>query len=325
MVRLLIQRWYEPPPAGSLHLSTLVQQTLALIAERGGIRATAGWRLLCRDGPFVRVDQGCYASVLRCMAASDLITQMNDGTLLLGLAGERVVNHYSFFAVFCTPEEYRLVADGKELGSLPVTHPVYPGAFIIFAGRRWEVTEVDEPRKVICLIAAAAGKAPLFSGDGGEIHDRVRQEMLAVYRSGEVPAYLDERGAELLGEGRAAFREAGLASTSLIPSGRDVLVFPWRGDRVMGTLALQLVDQGFTVSQDGVALLVLGTGRDDVMAALRRMRAASPDPVALARRAANKVQHKYDEFLSEELLAMDFAARRLDVRGALASLEEIVA
>jgi ATP-dependent Lhr-like helicase len=35
------------------------------------------------------------------------------------LLGEKIVNHYSFYTVFQTPEEYRLVTDsGQSLGTL---------------------------------------------------------------------------------------------------------------------------------------------------------------------------------------------------------------
>jgi ATP-dependent Lhr-like helicase len=55
--------------------------------------------------------------VLRAMGQSDpaLIEQASDGMLLLGSMGETLTSHYSFYAVFQTSEEYRLVADGRRL------------------------------------------------------------------------------------------------------------------------------------------------------------------------------------------------------------------
>jgi hypothetical protein len=48
------------------------------------------------------------------MGQSDpaLIEQASDGLLLLGSMGETLTSHYSFYAVFQTSEEYRLIADG---------------------------------------------------------------------------------------------------------------------------------------------------------------------------------------------------------------------
>jgi ATP-dependent Lhr-like helicase len=39
MVRLLLEQWVEPPRKGALHASTLVQQALSVIAQKGGATA----------------------------------------------------------------------------------------------------------------------------------------------------------------------------------------------------------------------------------------------------------------------------------------------
>jgi ATP-dependent Lhr-like helicase len=66
--------------------------------------------------------------------------------LLLGSMGETLTSHYSFYAVFQTSEEYRLVADGQQTGTLPVDNMIAPGMLIIFSGRRW-LEEVDDRGK----------------------------------------------------------------------------------------------------------------------------------------------------------------------------------
>jgi ATP-dependent Lhr-like helicase len=41
-----VARWCEPPREGALHLSTLVQQLLSLIAQYGGATAADAYRVL---------------------------------------------------------------------------------------------------------------------------------------------------------------------------------------------------------------------------------------------------------------------------------------
>ncbi|MCY7285534.1 MAG: DEAD/DEAH box helicase, partial [Cyanobacteria bacterium CAN_BIN43] len=94
---LLLQGWYEPPVVGKLHLSTMVQQLLSLIAQHGGVRPDQAWETLCQSGAFKAIDQATYIQLLRCLAEKDLIQQSQEGLLLLGLKGERIVNHYSFY------------------------------------------------------------------------------------------------------------------------------------------------------------------------------------------------------------------------------------
>ena len=75
-----------------------------------------------------------------------LLIQDSSGLLLHGELGEKLVNHYEFFAAFASDEEFRLVCDGKTLGSLPVSRPLVPEQRLIFAGRRWRVLEVDDDK-----------------------------------------------------------------------------------------------------------------------------------------------------------------------------------
>ena len=78
MIRLMLQGWIEPPPVHAPHPSTLVQQTLSLIAQHSGAKAADLWSVLCGTGPFASVDQGAYARFLRVLAQHELITQMKD-------------------------------------------------------------------------------------------------------------------------------------------------------------------------------------------------------------------------------------------------------
>ncbi|MDQ3540346.1 MAG: DEAD/DEAH box helicase, partial [Chloroflexota bacterium] len=105
-VELLLERWYEPPNTGGLHLSTLIQQVLSVIAQHGGASAPQLFSALCADGPFAHVTQPMFVQLLRDLGTHDLITQASDGMLLPGGAGERLINHYTFYTAFQTAEDY---------------------------------------------------------------------------------------------------------------------------------------------------------------------------------------------------------------------------
>lgn len=114
--------------------------------------------------------------------------QAGSGLLLLGPTGEKLVEHYSFYAVFQTPEEFRLVAEGRELGTLPIDNVLAPGMLLIFSGRRWVVQEIHDREKVIVVKPAKAGVPPVFGGDAGDIHDKVIDRMFAVLEGDASPA-----------------------------------------------------------------------------------------------------------------------------------------
>ena len=52
MTELMLEKWCEPPEVDRLHLSTLIQQVLSVIKERGGARADALHRTLVLAGGF---------------------------------------------------------------------------------------------------------------------------------------------------------------------------------------------------------------------------------------------------------------------------------
>ncbi|MBC6457067.1 DEAD/DEAH box helicase [Actinomadura sp. HBU206391] len=326
VVNLLLGRWYEPPEAGGLHLSTLVQQILSMISQHGGVMPQDAYQVLCVHGPFRHVDQQLFKTLLRDLGAADLLRQERDGLLLHGQEGERIANHHTFFAAFASPEEYRLVTGGRTLGSLPIGYPLLVGDLMIFAGRRWKIVTVDQRGKVIELTPAGGGNAPPFAGGAADVHDRVRSEMRLVYETEDMPIYLDAGAQQLLTEGRTAYRRLSLHQTSVVGWGNDTLLVPLRGDTIMSTLALALHQQDVSVGHEGAVLILSDTAPRqalDLLAAL----AAGPAPEAeeLAALVPDKFLEKYDDVLGDELLTTAYAARKLDVPATWAALPDLVA
>lgn len=311
MVRLLAARWYEPPTEGALHLSTLVQQVLSLVAQHGEVHASQAWSALCQTGPFLEVDSGRFAELLRDLGRAGLISQTHTGSIVLDLAGERLVNQYDFYSAFLTPEEYRLLAEGKMLGTLPIVIPLVAGMTIIFGGRRWTVREVDEADKTIDLVPAKGGRPPSFGGGAARVHDRVRAEMRAVYEANDSPPFLNERANKLLHEGRAAYRRFRIASEPMLEWGDDTVWFPWLGDRVLHTLVLCLRAEGLAANPEGIAIMVEDAKPGDVRAALHLVAKDPLSGMQLARTVQNKVTEKHHRFLSDELLSEDYASSYL--------------
>ncbi|WP_252275430.1 DEAD/DEAH box helicase [Nocardioides sp. LMS-CY] len=321
---MLHERWYDPPNTSDLHLSTLVQQVLSVIAQHGGAKAADLYTNLCAQGPFNRVDKTMFVELLRDLGAAEVLTQAGDGLLLAGPVGDQLVNHYTFYAAFKTAEEYRLVTRGRTLGSIPVDYPVLPGSLLIFAGRRWAVVDVDTTSRVIELTRSSGGRPPMFSGDGAQVADLVRQRMRALYESDDVPVYLNAPAQDLLDEGRAAYRRLRLQERQLLPWGDDTVVFPWRGDRVLNTVAVLLAARGHHVGIGGGTMTITRATPDDLRATARDLLAdPPPDAASLAATVPIKAHDKYDEYLSEPLLCAAYAARNLDLAGARDALRSI--
>lgn len=314
MIELLLAKWCEPPRAQSLNLSTLVHQTLSIIAERGGASAKRLFITLCKKGPFSNLTPEIYMSLLRHLGQPDveLIEQAPDGNLLLGRIGEKLVEHYSFYAVFKTPEEFRVVCEGKTLGTIPLDNPFKPGMTIIFSGRRWEILDIDTSANVLMVRPSKAGKPPKFGGDPGIIHDHVCQKMKELYASDYVPAYLDANARQLLAEARTNAQLIGLAENPIIRlSEKDYLLATWFGTTKNLTLEFALTSLGFEAKMwDGVVEVSETEKSADLKSGLRKISESSPDSFFTGKEVLEF--EKFHPFLSHELLKQEALSARFE-------------
>lgn len=158
MIRLMIaKRWFEPADVRQKHYSTLLHQILAITAQWGGVRADQLWSQLCQTGPFRNVDINDFKSLLKHMGTCGLLTQLASGEIVVGAEGEKLINHYTFYAVFNTSEEFRIVTGNRTLGTVPVDSPLLPEQHIIFGGQCWKVTEIEVEKKLSMLRRLKAG------------------------------------------------------------------------------------------------------------------------------------------------------------------------
>ena len=329
MVELLRDRWCEPPAPQSLHLSTLCHQVLSVIAERGGVNAGPLYEVLCGTGPFKGVSPTMFARLLRDLGSLEtaLIEQAPDGTLLLGPKGEKLVEHYSFYAVFQTAEEFRVVTRGRQIGSLPATSVFVPEMTIIFSGKRWRITQVHSRERVIEVSENRTGRPPPFGGTTGQVHDRIIEKMRDVLSDKQVPAYIDGVAARLLERARSEFLHLRLDSRSICEVGeKSALVATWAGTVKTYTLALLLKNMGYGATVHHGFLEVENRTTDlSVESALRDI---SRSPTDLSRTSLpgleERMSEKFHCYLSSDLLYEDAVTSVVDLAAMPQLTEDII-
>ncbi|VBB17255.1 DEAD/DEAH box helicase [Burkholderia stabilis] len=315
-IDLLLQRWVEPPRVGGMHLSTLIQQMLSLIAQRGGVTAADAFRQLCVRGPFRSVTQEDFVTVLRALGTKEFLMQDSSGLLLHGPVGEAVAGHYSFYAAFSSPEEYRLVSKGRTLGSLPMTAPLAEGDFLLFAGRRWKVTRIDSDQKMIEVEPSGGGRAPSFGGSPGRVHTRIRQQMREILASDETVPFLDDAAQRLLEGARKTFRSLGLGRAFYTVDGGTLRLFLWQGDEIHATLALMMKFFDVDAVNEGLCVAVNGASIQEVDRLFAHLLVREPINAAdLLRDAENLAVEKWDGLLPPPLLQLNYASQFLDLPG----------
>jgi len=320
-ISLLSERWFEPPRANGVHLSTLIQQILSAVAQYGGATVGQLYSLLCAHGaPFSSVSKSEFMELIRHLGQKDLLVQDSAGDLLHGQLGEKFVNHYTFYPAFSTVEEYRVVAGGKTLGSIPVSAMLAAGQRIVFAGKTWLVQSVDDEQKSIFVSRSRGGKPPPFDGGIGRTHTKVRQRMREILEGTDVPTYLDVVASRFLTEGRKNFTAVGLATLDLFDQGGEASLMTWLGDSSNVALACLLRMRGWTASPGGPAVVITKGTRntEDLLAALSEVATAELPPLSVLLANANNLrQEKWDWALPEPLLQKTYASLYLDIDEAV--------
>lgn len=317
VIQLFLAKWYEPPRAGELDYSTLVQQVLSLVGECHGITAVVVYERLCQTGPFRGVTQSDFIVLLRAMAAKKLLMQDANRLLLHGELGERLVNHYTFYAAFPDSQEYRLRQGGKELGTLPLPASNQRGDVITFAGRRWAIEHIDHEKRFVDLQPSSTGKLPRTGGQGQPVHIKVREEMQAVLSSEDTPVWLDANARALLQDARKQYLNLQLDREFCVEEGDTAYLFVWQGDVVQNSLVALLNHQGLQARNEGICIIVKHARLAEVTQAIAQIAAqACPAAAQLFTRKDVPNTEKWDWVLPDELFLAGYTGRGLDLDAA---------
>jgi ATP-dependent Lhr-like helicase len=325
LTRLMFAKWQEPHDTDRFDLSTLVHQILSCLRETGGMSATSLFAVLVKIGAFRQVREEMFRTVLRSLGEAQLIEQVPTGELILAPIGERITAERDFYAAFTASDELNVRHDGVEIGKMrsELVPPV--GENLILGGRRWRVDAVDIIAKCVNVSPAKSGKAPCFTGAGGEIHTRVFEEMAATLADVDEPLYLDEAARDLLKAGRETAARAGVIVPGYIVRGDSVQWFPWLGTRALLTLELYARCDGLAVTRDELSISYRKTDFERWRGHLNFISRGGATALDLARLMSAKTFDKFDNVLAAELLDEANAHDRLDLLTAKLRAEQAYA
>ena len=318
----LEERFVEPPRTDRLPYSLLYHQTMSTLASCGemtpGELATRVLTLSC----FHRIGQEDYRVLLRHLLEIGHIERTENGGLIVGLAGERVVNDYKFYAVFQENVEYTVRSGPEQLGT--IVKPPPAGDKIAIAGRVWVVEEVDHKRReVYCTLVK--GRIPAYFGDvAGDIHTRILERMYRVLAEDVSYPYLMPHAVCRLADARDTFRRSLMAERPLVCLGGNMwALFPWLGSYAFLALerflklrcARRLGLKGLNSSRPYYMQFTMRVSEAEFYEIVCEEAQRGVDPMELVYPKENPVFEKYDEFIPEELVRKGFALGVLDTEG----------
>ena len=310
----LEERWVEPPKLDRLPFSLLYHQTMSTLASCGEMTPAALAGRVLSLHFFSRISKDDYRVLLRHLIETDHIEKTENGGLIVGLAGERIVNNFKFYAVFQENEEYTVRSGSEELGT--IVKPPPAGDKIAIAGHVWVVEEVDHKRHLV-YCTQVKGRVPAYFGDcPGDIHTHVLERMLRVLREDCGYPYLMKNAAARLVQARHTARNSRMTSEVLINLGGDMwCLFPWLGS--YGFLAMerflkskcgeQLGLSGLDSTRPYFIMFKMKADKNEFFRVLFETVRQPLDPMELVYPDEVPIFEKYDEFIPAELVRKGFA------------------
>lgn len=326
MVELLLQHWYEPPPARRLFVSTLVQQTLSVVASIPRTTAKALYELLCKTGPFSMVTLGFYALILKALGENDLLVQLGDGSLTLGLKGEEVVSDWGFYAAFNSVQEYRIVHNGKEIGTTPLLGDPEALHTFLLGGKGWEIIDIDRRHLVITVKRYDKDCNPLPAlSNENPVHEKIRLKMVEIYERDDEPPYLNVEAKELLRRARRNYRNLGLKQRHIVETPLGIALFPWSDNGILRTLRLLLLNEHVSVEIVGSHLELQYISRESLSIAIAAIlrRGEEIEPEELLKRHTNIELEKFITYLNPKVKRLNYFYDQCDIPGALNFLRNL--
>ena len=318
----LEERWVEPPRLDRLPFSLLYHQTMSTLASCGELSPRALADRVLRLHYFHRITQEDYRVLLRHLIATDHIQQTEQGGLIVGLAGERVINSFKFYGVFQESEEYTVRSESQELGTVVSPPPV--GEKLAIAGHVWQVLDVDHKRRLI-YCRQVKGSVPAYFGQcPGDLHTKILTRMRRVLQEDRQYPYLMKNAVARLEQARFTAAHSGAAEKPLINLGGNMwCLLPWVGTYTFLTmerfLKIKCADRlGLRNLDSARPFFIQFTMKADESAFFRVLaeEIRKPiDPMELVYPKELPLFDKYDEYLPEELVKKGFALGVLDVDG----------
>ena len=318
----LEERWCEPPRLDGLPYSLLYHQTMSTLASSGELSPKALADRVLELHYFHRVSQDDYKVLLRHLIKTDHIQQTEQGGLIVGLAGERVVNSFKFYGVFVESEEYTVRSESQELGTVCLPPPV--GEKLAIAGHVWVVLDVDHKRHLV-YCEQVKGSIPAYFGEcPGDLHTMILQRMRRVLKEDKQYPYLMKNAVVRLEQARYTAEHSGAADTPLINLGGNMwCLLPWVGTYTF--LAMErflkikcgdrLGLKNFDSARPYYMQFTMKTSEEDFYRIVKEEIRKPMDPLELVYPKELPLFDKYDEYLPEALVRKGFAYGVLDMEG----------
>ena len=323
------ERWVEPPKLDRLPFSLLYHQTMSTLASCGELTPAQLASKVLTLKYFHRISQDDFRVLLRHLLETDHIQRTDEGGLIVGLTGERVINSFKFYAVFQENEEYTVRYDSQELGTIVSPPPI--GEKVAIAGHVWIVEDIDHKRRIV-YCSMIKGKVPAYFGDcPGDINTKILLRMKQVLSEDKSYPYLMKNAVIRLAQARTSARNSGVTSEPLICLGGNMwALFPWLGTYAFFAMerflklrcSERLGLRGMDSARPYYIQFTMKVQPKEFFQVLAEESRIEFDPLELVYPNEVPMFEKYDQYVPPELVKKGFAYGILDIAGMKERISE---
>lgn len=231
----------EPPQKNEKPYDILVHQALSITKGYSGIKLTDLIKQLRENSAFKGIELFEIEEILNHLIEIDFLEKLQH-EVIIGVEGEKVVNSRDFYSVFKTEESFKVISAGNKIGEVPFSPQIIEDENIFLSAKIWKIKFIDHKAKKIEVIPTKDGKKPIFFGNGGIIHQRIREKMFEVLYSKIDYDFLDEPSCdeiEILRKEFSVFNIQDLQSDRpLLSSEKNLQLFTFTGTRINRTIKL---------------------------------------------------------------------------------------
>lgn len=318
IVELMIQNFSEPLNT-TFDYSTFVHQILSYLGQTGGANASEIYHAIGEiafNSAFSKKD---FIDILQNLYAENCIYQLPDKTIVLGKAGEKIVENYEFYAAFATQKEWKVLYNNREIGQLSEANNLFleAGANFLLAGKRWEIIELKKANRIIIVKPAQAKKSLKFNSSAQNVHRVIQQKMLEIYQRNFIPAYLSKSALPILQEAFDNYK------AYVEPKDSNIL-FTLEGTRIQNTIGLLFKQYEIDVENIETGFFFT-KGKQKLISMLKAIDFSKLDKNALINLIDRSLKYKkkFDHLLPDTVLNKSYEQECLDFEGTKKFIEKL--
>lgn len=251
--KLYKDEFLEPVITTKKPFDILFHQMLSIVKQLSGCKRTNLINRIKKNSTFESILENEINNLIDESIKSDYL-EIIEHELILGIEGEKIVNSREFYSVFKTEPNFKVIFSGKTIGDIPFSPQVKIDENLLLAARIWKIIDIDFDGSKIIVIPAKDGKKPMFFGGGGNIHPKIREEMLRILKSNETYIELDESSNLILSELRYDFKNFKINDLvfdkPLIKKESKFLIYTFTGTKINKSLSFLLNQTGREVHLD---------------------------------------------------------------------------